>query len=99
MENPKRQPRTLAEIQSTIKAARDSVWVITNEIEKLTAGASPNKEHKGNIDRNVEHLKLVVADTEIVSSGEDIADLIAAIATGEAKLAENIWPAAADDTE
>ena len=91
-------PKTLAQIQGTIKSARDSVWVITDEIEKLTAGASPNKMHKGNIDRNVEHLKLVVADTEIVDSGEDIADLIAAIATGEAKLAENIWPAA-DNTE
>lgn len=91
-------PRTLAQIQGTIKAARDSVWVITDEIEKLTAGASPNQEHKGNIGRNVEHLKLVVANTEIVNSGEDIADLIAAIATGEAKLAENIWPAA-DNTE
>ena len=47
-----------------------------------------------NIYRNVEYLKTIVADTEIVNSGEDIADLIAAIATGEAKLAENIWPAA-----
>ena len=91
-------PRTLAQIQGTIKVARDSVWVITDEIKKLTAGESPNKRHKGNLDRNVGHLKLVVADTEIVNSGEDIADLIAAIATGEAKLAENIWPAA-DDTE
>jgi len=87
-------PKTLAQIQGTIKSARDSVWVITDEIQKMTAGASPNKEHKGNLDRNVEHLKLVVADTEIVDSGEDIADLIVAIATGEAKLAEDIWPAA-----
>ena len=53
-------PKTLAQIQDTIKAARDSVWVITDEIKKLTAGESPTKSHKGNIDRNVEHLKLVV---------------------------------------
>ena len=98
MEQPLRTPRTLAQIQGTIKVARDSVWVITDEIKKLTAGtALPNENTKGNLDRNVEHLKLVVADTEIVNSGEDISDLIAAIATGEAKLAENIWPA--DDTE
>lgn len=90
-------PKTLAQIQGTIRAARDSVWVITDEIEKLTAGASPNKNNKGNIDRNVEHLKLVVADAEIVDSGEDIADIIAAIATGEAKLAEAIWPVDEDD--
>ena len=91
-------PRTLAQIQGTIRSARDSVWVITDEIEKLTAGASPNKNNKGNIDRNVEHLRLVVADTELVNSGEDIADLIAAIAAGEAKLAENIWPAADEES-
>ena len=99
MEQPLRTPRTLAQIQGIINSARDSVWVITDEIEKLTAGAPPDQEHKGNIDRNVAHLKLVVADTEIVNSGEDIADLIAAIATGETKLSETIWLAAADDTE
>jgi hypothetical protein len=91
-------PKTLAQIQGTIRSARDSVWVITDEIEKLTAGASPNKNNKGNIERNVGHLKLVVADTEIVNSGEDIADLIAAIATGEAKLVEAIWPVDEDNT-
>ena len=91
-------PKTLAQIQGTIRSARDSVWVITDEIEKLTAGASPNKNNKDNIERNVGHLKLVVADTEIVNSGEDIADLIAAIATGEAKLAEAIWPVDEDNT-
>jgi hypothetical protein len=44
----KNTPRTLAQIQETIRAARDSVWVI--------------------------------------------ADLHAAIAAGEDKLAEDIWP-------
>jgi hypothetical protein len=87
-----REPRTLEQIKQTIKAARDSVWVITNEIEKLVAGQPANKERKGNIERNVAHLKIIVADQEIIDSGEDIADLIAAIATGEAKLAEAIWP-------
>lgn len=86
-------PRTLAQIQATIKAARDSVWVVTDTLEKLAAGQPATKERKGNIDRNVGHLKLVVADPEVVGSGEDIADLIAAIAAGEAKLAEDIWPA------
>jgi hypothetical protein len=86
-----REPRTLEQIQGTIRAARDSVWVVTDEIEKLTAGQPANNERKGNIERNVAHLKLIVADQEIIDSGEDIADLHAAIAAGEAKLAENIW--------
>jgi hypothetical protein len=85
--------RTLEQIQATIRAARDSVWVVTDELEKLAAGKPATKERKGNIDRNVSHLKLVVADPEVVASGEDISDLQAAIAAGEAKLAEDIWPA------
>jgi hypothetical protein len=89
-------PRTIEQIRGTIRAARDSVWVITDEIEKLDAGGTPNKHVKGNIDRNVSHLKLVVADQEIIDSGEDIADLTAAITTGGAKLAEDIWSADED---
>lgn len=87
------EARTLEQIQATIRAARDSVWVVNDEIQKLADGQPATKERKGNIDRNVAHLKLVVADPEIVASGEDIADLQAAIVAGEAKLAENIWPA------
>ena len=68
-----REPRTLAQIQQTIKAARDSVWVVEDTIKQLADGKPANKERKGNIDR--------------------IADLVAEIATGEAKLAEAIWPA------
>ena len=83
--------RTLDDIKRTITSARDSVWVIGDEIEKLAAGKPANNERKGNIERNVGHLKIVVADQAIVDSGEDIADLQAAITTGEAKLAENIW--------
>jgi hypothetical protein len=87
-----REPRTLEQIQGTIRAARDSVWVIEYTIQQLADGNSANSERKGNINRNVEHLKIIVADKEIVDSGENIADLVAAIATGEAKLAEAIWP-------
>ena len=83
---------TLEEIQATIKAARDSVWVVNDEIAKLDAGQPANNERKGNIERNVGHLKLVVANPEIANSGEDISDLNAAIVAGEAKFAENIWP-------
>lgn len=87
-----REPRTLEQIQGTIRAARDSVWVISDEIQKLADGQPATTERKGNIERNVSHLKIVVADQEIIDSGEDISDLNAAITTGEAKLAENIWP-------
>jgi hypothetical protein len=85
-------PKTLAQIQATIRAARDSVYVITEQIEKLAAGETPNKNIKGNLERNVGHLKLVVSDNEIANSGENIADLQAAITAGDAKLASETWP-------
>jgi hypothetical protein len=85
-------PRTLEEIQGTIKSARDSVWVIDNELEKLLNGQPATVEIRNSIDRNVSHLKLVVADQELIDSGEDISDLLSAITNGEDKLAEDIWP-------
>jgi hypothetical protein len=87
------QAKTLEQIQATIRAARDSVWVIADQIEKLAAGATPDTNIQGNIERNVSHLELVVADAEIANSGENISDLVAAIASGKEKLAEDIWSA------
>lgn len=81
-------PRTLEQIQGTIRSARDSVWVVTDEIQKLTERGELTEDGRGNIERNVGHLKLVVADTELVASGEDISDLLAAITAGEAELAK-----------
>lgn len=86
------QPKTIEEIRGTIKAARDSVSVITDTLEQLVAGKTANADRKGNIDRNVGHLKIVTGDQEIIDSLEDIQDLHDVIIAGEAKLAENIWP-------
>lgn len=79
---------TQEEIQGTLKAARDSVWVIDDSLAKLAGGAQPTDEIKNAIDRNVSHLKLVVGNPDIANSGEDISDINAAITSGEAKLAE-----------
>lgn len=87
-----KKPMTQKQILGTISAAKDSVWVINDEIQKLADGKAPSKEGKGNIERNVGHLKLVVANPEISGSGEDISELEAGIVVGEAKLAEDIWP-------
>lgn len=78
---------TPEQITYTITAARDSVSVITEVIEKLNSGATLTKDLKGNIQRNVDHLKIVVANDQIISSGQDISDLNAAIAAGEEKIA------------
>ena len=94
--------QTLKEILGTIKAARDSVWVINDEIAKLAADMPANKERKGNIERNVGHLKLVVANKYVANTeftGDDIADLYQAITDGEAKLSEDIWPAEEAEVE
>lgn len=87
-----RETRTPEQITQTITAAKDSVWVIENTIEKLTNGSAATQQLKDEIDRNVSHLKLIVADEEIANSGQDISELENGIDLGEAKLAEDIWP-------
>jgi hypothetical protein len=82
-------PRTLEQIQGTIRAARDSVWVVSDEIEKLTTRGQLTNDGRGNIERNVGHLRIVVASTDITESGEDIDDLHSAIAAGEQALENN----------
>lgn len=74
------------QIQKTIRAARDSVWVINNELQKISEGVSLTEEIRGNIERNVAHLKIVVSNSEISESGEDISDLHSAITAGETEL-------------
>lgn len=90
MEGP---TRTIEQIREELTIAGDSIWVIEDSIQKLTDGAVATTELKNSIQRNVDHLKIVVAKEDVVTSGEDTSTLSAAIATGEAKLAENIWPA------
>jgi hypothetical protein len=78
---------TAEQITRTITAARDSVWVITDTIQKLDSGATLTEDLKNNIQRNVDHLKIIVAKDQIISSGQDISDLNAAIVAGEEKIA------------
>jgi predicted nucleic acid-binding Zn-ribbon protein len=85
MEN---QARTPEQINRTITSARDSVWVINNELEKLGDSLIASNEAKGNIERNVGHLEHIMADEEITGSGQDLSDLTKAIADGTAKLSE-----------
>lgn len=84
-----RTPRTPKEILGTITAARDSVWVINDSIHKIATEGN-TEELKGNLERNVGHLKIVTTDEEIVNSGNDISDLFKAIQDGETVLAS--WP-------
>jgi len=88
--------RTLKEIQRDIIAARDSIIVINEEIFNLDNGIQPSLEIRGELDRNVGHLKIIVAMQDVIDSGEDITDLHAAILIGEAKLAEDIWSASTE---
>jgi hypothetical protein len=75
------------EVLQTIRAARDSVWVIEDSLAKVAAGATLSNELRGNIERNVEHLKLVVGNPNVLESGEDISDLHNAITQGNATIA------------
>lgn len=84
---------TQEEILQSIKASRDSATVINQAIQELADGAEATSDVKDLLDRNVRHLEPFVVADIIVNSGEDISDLVAALEAGQAKLAEDIWPA------
>lgn len=93
MDRPLRKELTEEEQKlRTISAAKDSIFVINQTLEKLSSGEEPSSEHKGNLERNVEHLKLIVSKN-ILEDPADIEAFDAAIQSGEAKIAEDIWPA------
>ncbi len=80
---------TQEQIEGTVRAARDSVWVVNDELQKLSNGGSWTEQRKGNIERNVAHLELVMSNPEISGSGLDLSDLTAAINSGKAELANH----------
>ena len=80
-------PEQLQErVNRTVSAARDSVWVVNDEIQKKADRGELTPEGRGNIERNVAHLEIVMSDNNIVSLGGDLSDLTAAITNGKAAL-------------
>lgn len=73
-------------INSTVNAARDSVWVINDEIQKKTDRGELTKEGRGNIERNVAHLEIIMSDANVVLLGGDLSDITQAINVGKAAL-------------
>lgn len=73
-------------VDGTVRAARDSVWVINDEIQKKADRGELTNEGRGNIERNVAHLEIVMADPQIIELGGDLSDLTAAITDGKAAL-------------
>lgn len=73
-------------VDQTVNAARDSVWVVNDEIQKKADRGELTQEGRGNIERNVAHLEIVMSDPKIVELGGDLSDLTAAIANGKAAL-------------
>jgi ribonucleotide monophosphatase NagD (HAD superfamily) len=69
---------TAQEISQTISAARDSVWVVNDEILK----ESISKNNVEWVKRNVEHLNIIMSDKHVIGSGEDLSDLTQAIQDG-----------------
>ena len=80
-------PEQLQErVNRTVSAARDSVWVVNDVIQKKADRGELTPEGRGNIERNVAHLEIVMSDPNIVSLGGDLSDLTAAITNGKAAL-------------
>ena len=71
---------TTQEILQTISAARDSVWVIGEEISKKNI----TKDNVQTVQRNADHLEIVMSSEHVIGSGEDLSDLTIAIENGNA---------------
>ena len=71
---------TTQEILQTISAARDSVWVIGEEISKKNI----TKDNVQTVQRNIGHLGTVMSSEHVIGSGEDLSDLTIAIENGNA---------------
>lgn len=81
-------PEQLQErVNGTVTAARDSVWVINDEIQKKADRGELTPEGRGNIERNVAHLEIVMGNPKVIELGGDLSDLTAAITNGKAALA------------
>lgn len=81
------EPTEQERVDGTVRAARDSVWVVTDELQKKQERGELTQEGRGNIERNVAHLEIVMADPKVVELGGDLSDLTAAINNGKAALA------------
>ena len=77
---------TPQEIAQTISAARDSVWVISDEISK----EDTTKQNVQTVQRNVSHLEIVMSSEYVTGSEEDLTDLTTAIQDGNAFVALHI---------
>lgn len=71
-------------LERTISAMRDSVWVVNTESEKELSSQTVNT-----VKRNVQHLELMMSKEEISNSGQDLSDVTAAIAAGNAFVEEH----------
>lgn len=83
---PEQQLTEQQRVDATVRAARDSVWVVNDEIQKKADRGELTQEGRGNIERNVAHLEIVMSDPKIVELGGDLSDLTAAITNGKAAL-------------
>jgi hypothetical protein len=84
-DGPAPEVPTAEQIAGAISAMRDSVWVVTSEMEKEEV----TKEVVDAVGRNVAHLELQMASEHITGSGDDLSDVEAAITAGKAFLAEH----------
>jgi hypothetical protein len=69
---------TEEELLSTIKSMRDSVWAINDGISQ-----EYSEEVYDCIQRNVGHLNIMMSNSEISESGQDLSDIIESITIGQ----------------
>ena len=74
---------TVEQVAQQISAMRDSVWVIDDTVDN---NETLDEKHLDRIRANVGHLELMMGKDHIANAGDDLSDITAAIAKGNAAL-------------
>ena len=80
---------TPEQIAQDFKAMDDSVWVIDNKIENGPYEFQTQEEANAEVDRNVQHLELMLSKEYIQEDGHELATYQVAIEDGNAYIAEH----------
>jgi hypothetical protein len=80
---------TPEELEQMFKAMDDSVWVIDNKIENGPDEFQTQAEANAEVERNVEHLELMLSKPYIQDAGHELATYEVAITDGNQYVADH----------
>jgi hypothetical protein len=80
---------TPEELEQMFKAMDDSVWVIDNKIENGPSEFQTQAQANAEVQRNVDHLELMLSKSYIQDAGHELATYEVAVTDGKQYIAEH----------